>query len=141
MASPMMTPPPPRSLAGPVVLILVGVVALLATMGLLNRYYMVMLFARYWPLLLILAGLIKLIEYEQAKRTGLPARGIGVGGAFLIVFLIMIGLTATGISHINWPEFRDHFQIDDQDWTVFQPGSTFDYSDDLAHEFPTGPPF
>lgn len=140
MASPMMTPRPPRSIAGPVVLILMGVVLLLATMGVLDRYSMGMLFARYWPALLILWGLIKLIEHEQAKRTGIPTRGIGAGGVILVLFLIVSGMIATGVSHVNWPEFRDHFQIDDDEdlRNIFESGSTFDYSDELSHEFPAG---
>src|SRR5271165_492420 len=133
-------PRPARSLAGPVVLILIGVVFLLVTMGVLDRYSMALLFARYWPALLILWGVIKLIEYEQAKRSGLPARGIGAGGVFLVLFLVVAGSIATGVSHVNWPEVRDHFQIgDDEDFrNIFEPGSTFDYSDELNREIPSG---
>ena len=91
MASPVMPPPPmmppprpPRSVAGAVVLILLGVLFLMGTMGVLNWHGLIMLFGRYWPALLILWGVIKLIEHEQYKRAGLPGRGIGVGGVFLM---------------------------------------------------------
>src|SRR5215470_17863801 len=100
MASPVITPPTPptirqpRSIAGPVVLILVGVVFLLLTMGVLDRYSFAILFAKYWPALLIVWGIIKLLEYQQAKRLGLPPRGIGAGGVFLILFVICTGLSA-----------------------------------------------
>ncbi|MGA7289609.1 MAG: DUF5668 domain-containing protein, partial [Terriglobales bacterium] len=81
MASPVMPPPVPRpphrSIAGPVVLILMGVLFLLGTMGILEIHSLGRLFARFWPALLILWGLLKLMEYEQAKRAGQPARGIG----------------------------------------------------------------
>src|SRR5260221_12501129 len=95
----MMTPPPTsrrqRSIAGPVVLILMGGLFLCGTMGILEIHGMGRLFARFWPALLILGGVINLIEYEQAKHLGQPARGIGVGGVFLIAFLIARGRIAT----------------------------------------------
>ena len=95
MASPVIPPAPPlpraprppRSIAGPIVLILLGVLFLGGTMGFLNWHSLGMYFARYWPALLILWGIIKLVEHEQAKRAGLPGRhpplrrhGRGAGG-------------------------------------------------------------
>jgi len=130
---------PHRSLAGPVVLILMGVLLLLGTMGILNIHHLGWLFARYWPALLILWGLIKLVEYEQAKRYGQPTRGIGVGGVFLVLFLIMSGLIATQISRVNWKDFGDHLQLGDENGLdeIFG-GSTFDFSDELNQEIPVG---
>jgi DUF4097 and DUF4098 domain-containing protein YvlB len=145
MASPVIPPPPvtsaprqPRSIAGAIVLILIGLLFLLMTMGVLDRYSMWMLFARYWPALLILWGIIKLIEHEQAKRAGLPGRGIGVGGVFLMIFLILAGLISTGVSRVNWGNVRDHMQIGDEDFDEIFGGSTFDYSDELSQAFPKG---
>ena len=80
MASPVINPRPARSIAGPVVLILVGVLFLMMTLGVLDRFSLVHLYGRYWPAVLILWGVIKLIEHEQSKRSGLPSRGIGAGG-------------------------------------------------------------
>jgi len=131
-------PRPPRSIAGPVVLIVIGLVFLLLTMGVIDHQRLGVLFAHYWPLLLILWGVIKLVEHEQAKRAGLQSRGIGVGGAFLLFFLIMGGLAATGISRVNWGEMRNHFQIDDEDFDQIFGGSSFDYSDELSHGIPKG---
>src|SRR5437588_12596799 len=91
MSSPAMTPRRPRSVAGPVVLIIMGVFLLLRTMGILH-WSLWHVFARFWPLLLILWGVIKLIEYQQAKQEGLRPRGIGAGGVFLIICLIVFGL-------------------------------------------------
>src|ERR1035438_7715466 len=122
MASPVMPPPPmmppprpPRSVAGAVVLILLGVLFLMGTMGVLNWHGLIMLFGRYWPALLILWGVIKLIEHEQYKRAGLPGRGIGVGGVFLMLFVISAGLIATGASRVDWGNVRDRLQIGDSD--------------------------
>lgn len=134
------TPPPPhRSIAGPVVLILIGVLFLLGTMGIMDIHHLGSLFARFWPALLILWGILKLIEHEQAKRYGQPMRGIGVGGIFLMLFLICAGLIATQASRVDWKNLGEHIQIgDDQDLDEIFSGSTFDYSDELSQEIPAG---
>src|SRR5208282_5210769 len=138
-----MTPPPPRpphrSIAGPVVLILMGVLFLMGTMGILEIHSLGRLFARFWPALLILWGLLKLIEYEQAKRYGQPARGIGVGGVFLMVFLIGAGLIATQASRVDWKNLGDHIQLgDDEGLNEIFGGSSFDYSGELSNALPVG---
>src|SRR5882672_3556278 len=138
MASPIITPRRARSIAGPVVLILVGVLFLLITLGVLDRFSFVNLYGRYWPAVLILWGLIKLIEHEQSKRSGLPARGIGGGGVFLVIFIVLTGLSATQFIRV-WPNIRDHIQLgDDKDWEDWTGGSAYDYSDELSKEFPAG---
>lgn len=146
MASPMMPPTPPtpprlphRSIAGPVVLILMGVLFLLGTMGIMEIHHLASLFARFWPALLILWGVLKLIEYEQAKRLGQPTRGIGVGGVFLMLFLIMCGLIATQVSRVDWKSLRDHIQLgDDEGLDEIFGGSTFNYSGELSNDWPAG---
>jgi len=68
----------------------------------------------------------------------LPGRGIGAGGVFLVLFIICAGLTATQFVRV-WPNLKDHIQIgDDQDIEDLFGGSTFNYSDELSKEFPTG---
>src|SRR5919205_423116 len=93
---PMMRPPRyRRSFAGPVVLIIVGVFFLLSNMGIISWRHFGEWFAHYWPVLLILWGVIKLIEYQQANRAGERARGIGAGGIMLVVLVVVAGLIAT----------------------------------------------
>ena len=82
MSSPVMTPPPiapvpprrNRSFAGPFVLIVVGIVFLLGTMRVLSVGRLAHLFASYWPVLLIIWGVIKLVEHMQAQRRRVMAR-------------------------------------------------------------------
>jgi DUF4097 and DUF4098 domain-containing protein YvlB len=138
---PQMPPPqaPPRSIAGPVVLILLGVLFLLGTMRVLEIHNLGRLFARYWPALLILWGALKLYEHEQAKRAGQTPRGIGVGGVFLMLFLIISGLAATQAARLNWKNIGEHIQIgDDRGLDEIFGGSTFDYSDELSQDIPAG---
>lgn len=139
MSSPAPMPPaprPPRSLAGPVVLILIGVLFLLGTMGIVHLQNLGTFFAHYWPLLLILWGILKLAEYYQAQRSGSRARGIGAGGVFLIVVLIVFGLTATQVSRFNWGALRDQMDMGDNDFPLF--GHTYTYEDKLEQDFPAG---
>lgn len=150
MGNPVMTPPPappqwpapppraPRSIAGAVVLILLGIMFLLGTMGIVSGRELAVVFSKFWPLLLILWGIVKLIEHEQAKRAGLQSRGIGVGGVFLMLFVIVAGLAATGITHFNLGDLRDSLQIDDEDFDDIFGGSTFDYSGDQNTDLPAG---
>ena len=141
MASSVQNPPqapaprPRRSLAGPVVLILLGVVFLLGTMGMLHWSALLHSFAHYWPLLIILWGIVKLIEHQQAQRTGTRASGIGAGGVFLLIFLIAAGLIATQATRLNWDEIRE--QIDTHnDFPMF--GHTYSYDDQISQDFPAG---
>jgi hypothetical protein len=138
------TPPPVaplrprrRSFAGPVVLIILGILFLLVTMHQLPLQRLWTLFAHYWPALLILWGVIKLIEYQQAQRDGVPARGIGAGGVFMVIFIVVCGLIATQASRFNWGELRDNMNIDDNDLNnIF--GETYNFDDHLEQDLPAG---
>ena len=72
-----------HSFAGPVVLIAIGVCFLSArwvySIGRRSEHW----FAHYWPVLLIVWGVLKLVEYQQAQREGVRYSGIGAGGSFL----------------------------------------------------------
>jgi len=124
-----------RSFAGPFVLIVLGIVFLLGNLHMLSWTRLGTLFAHYWPALLILWGVIKLIEYQQAQRDGVPARGIGAGGVFLIIFIVVCGLTATQASRFNWGEIRNNMNIDDGDLdNLF--GETYSFDDHLEQDVP-----
>ncbi|MFZ0295849.1 MAG: DUF4097 family beta strand repeat-containing protein [Candidatus Sulfotelmatobacter sp.] len=146
MSSPVSYPVPPpvqpplpprrrRSFAGPVVLIILGIVFLLGNMHLLSWARLGTWFAHYWPLLLILWGVLKLIEHQQAQRDGLPSRGIGAGGVFLVIVIVICGLIATQASRFNWGEIGDNMGIDDGDLdNVF--GQTYNFDDHLEKDIP-----
>jgi DUF4097 and DUF4098 domain-containing protein YvlB len=145
MASPVQAPPPMqpiqprrqrRSVAGPVVLILLGVVLLLTTMRVLHPEPLLRWFGTYWPALIILWGVIKLVEYQQAQREGTRPAGIGGGGVVLLIFLIIFGLSATQASRFNWDEIRDHINLGDDDLALF--GHNYNYDDQLQQDFPAG---
>ncbi len=146
MSSPVMTPgvppiaPPPRprrSLSGPFVLIVLGTVFLMATMRVLSIGRLAHLFANYWPALLIVWGVIKLIEHQRAQREGTRAPGIGGGGVVLVVMIVVFGLIATQLEHVNWSGLHDQFNFDDNDFNgIF--GQTYNFNDHLEQDFPAG---
>jgi hypothetical protein len=126
-----------RSFAGPVVLILLGVLFLLGNMHMLSWARIGTWFAHYWPLLLILWGAIKLIEHHQAQREGYRSSGIGAGGIFLVIMIVVFGLIATQMERVNWSHLHDELNIDDSDFSdIFADAYNFD--DHLEQDFPAG---
>lgn len=147
MSNSVMTPgvpppvaPPPRrqrSIAGPFVLIVLGTVCLLGTMHVLSLVRLAHLFANYWPVLLILWGVLKLVEHQRAQREGLRAPGIGGGGIVLVVMIVVFGLIATQLERVNWSGLRDNINIDDNDFSgIF--GQTYNFDDHMEQDFPAG---
>src|SRR5579863_2880629 len=147
MSSPFPTPPMPpipplpprprRSFAGPLVLIILGIVFLMGTMRILSVGRLWHLFANYWPVLLILWGVIKLFEHQQARREGTRPSGIGAGGIFLVVMVVVLGLISTQIEHFNWSGLRDEINLDDSDFNnIF--GENYNFDDHLEQDFPAG---
>jgi DUF4097 and DUF4098 domain-containing protein YvlB len=132
-------PPRRRSFAGPVVLIIVGVVFLLGNLHWLSWSTLGIWFAHYWPLLLIVWGVIKLVEHMQAQKQGLRPPGIGAGGVLLVVMIVVFGLAATQAVRLreHWPNLRDEFNIDDTDFNnIF--GDNYSFDDHLEQDFPAG---
>jgi hypothetical protein len=126
-----------RSLAGPFVLIVLGVVFLMGTMRILSVGRLWHLFASYWPILLILWGVVKLIEHQQAQREGTRSSGIGAGGILLVVLIVVCGLISTQIEHFNWSGLRDQINLNDEDFNnIF--GETYNFDDHLEQDFPAG---
>jgi DUF4097 and DUF4098 domain-containing protein YvlB len=145
MSSPVMPPPPVaplpprrhRSFAGPFVLITLGVIFLLGNLHMVSWRRLGVLFAHYWPLLLILWGILKLIEHHQAQRQGMRPSGIGAGGIFLIVTIVVFGLMANQIERVNWSGLRDQMDFGDNDFNdIF--GESYNFNDHLEQAFPAG---
>ena len=143
MASPVQPPVPAqvpprryrRSFAGPFVLIVVGVIFLLGNLRMIAWSKLLILFAHYWPVLLILWGIIKIVEYQQAQREGVPSRGIGAGGVFLVIMIVFFGLIATHVARFHWNDIRDNMNLDDSDFNnIF--GETYNFDDHLEQDLP-----
>lgn len=111
------------SFAAPILLIALGALLLARTLypGLPLMEYL----ARYWPVILIGWGLLRIVEILSwsAAAKPLPTRGLSGGEWVLIAFLCLFGLsirTVHGVS--NW--FPEHIQLDGLD--LFE-GERYEY--------------
>lgn len=123
-----------RSLFGPLLLIAIGVLFLLRNFGVIPRPAFWLWFARYWPILLIVLGVVRLFEYVWARQSGNPPPRMGAGAIVFLVFFIIFGLTTTGISRVNWEGVRDDWDIDLGDngdvFGIF--GNHYEFSDNFS---------
>jgi len=103
------------SVAGPIVLIAVGIISLLLITGRLNADQFWSVVERWWPLMLIGLGLVALAEWAiDLRRENPPARRFG-GYIWLIILLIFIGTGGAGW-HRYWGPFRAQFGDDSGDF-------------------------
>jgi DUF4097 and DUF4098 domain-containing protein YvlB len=123
-----------RSIAGPVVLIVIGGLFLARNLG--WHFPIWRWFGHWWPLLLILWGLIAIFERANANQGGYRRRGLGAGGVLLLVLLVTLGLTAHFTSDWDWRNMRDNVQIDDDDIDGMFGGNAYTYDDTLQQSFP-----
>src|SRR5438477_306411 len=138
--TPYVRPPRRLSFAGPIILITLGIVFLLGNMGLLSWHGIGLWFAHFWPLLLILWGGIKLVEYYLAQRAGERAAGLGAGGVVLIILLIASGLVASIVARIGrnvWENVGGNVEMGDEDFASIW-GNTYQASDSLEQPFIAG---
>jgi DUF4097 and DUF4098 domain-containing protein YvlB len=103
-----------RSVVGPLILLSIGVVFLLAQTGRLPFGEAVAWYARWWPAVLIVAGVLLLIEWAvdeglaRRQPDGLhPARSLGGGVVALLILLGFLGLAAHGAVRLGM-DWREH---------------------------------
>jgi DUF4097 and DUF4098 domain-containing protein YvlB len=125
-----------RSLFGPLLIAAIGIIILLVNLGYISKHSLFWWFSRYWPVLLIIWGVTKFIEYLIARNRNEPYPGIGGGGVVFLVFLILFGLTATGISRVNWGWMDLDPGEDWGDWGMF--GNRYEFMENFALPLPTG---
>lgn len=142
MASPVTAPPAPpmlprrrKSYAGAIVLILIGVIFLLQNFGFISGWHF---YARWWPLIIILIGVVKLVEYYQAKNEGAYAQGITFGTIVLLFFVIVSGLSISKAEGVNWHALGGEMGIDDNDIFHAMGQNNYTYEDRLEQAFPVG---
>jgi DUF4097 and DUF4098 domain-containing protein YvlB len=119
------------SIVGPVVLLCFGVVALLVTSGKLSAPYFWEWFIRWWPMLLVLIGLVSLLEWFLDRDQPYRRRS----GAFGIVLLVLILLgIAYSQRHVgDWS--RQLGAGDPENWSNFM-GEEHDHDADSSVSIP-----
>jgi len=118
------------------VLITIGVLFLLRTTGVISfaafRGWMV----HYWPLLLIVWGVAKLLEHIWARQRGEPTPRLGAGGIVLLVFFILFGTAFTSTANWNWRGIGNEMGAD-SDWGNWF-GQHYDFTDNFAQPLAGG---
>jgi DUF4097 and DUF4098 domain-containing protein YvlB len=120
------------SLVRPIILIVIGVIALLVETGSISGYEFWDWYVRWWPVLLIGLGLLLLGEW--AMQQGDPySRRTGVGGlVFLIVLLAVLGII--GKHAMNSP-FGWNFSDEDNNWSMRLWGKEHDADQQFDQAF------
>jgi DUF4097 and DUF4098 domain-containing protein YvlB len=91
------------SVAGPLILIAIGVLFLLHTIS--PNFPIADIVAQYWPYLLIAWGLIQLVEISVRALSGrqIPVNGISGGGWAVVVLICFVGLATYEVRRSdNW---------------------------------------
>jgi DUF4097 and DUF4098 domain-containing protein YvlB len=105
------------SIAGPLILLTVGVLALLMEMGRLSAARFWGWYAQWWPLLLIGIGLVLLLEYFLDRNNPYAGRRSMSGFGFLII-LLLLGGWGTHAAHV-WGPLSDQFSDNGSDfWSM-----------------------
>jgi DUF4097 and DUF4098 domain-containing protein YvlB len=114
------------SVVGPIILVGIGLVALLVVTGHLAAGAFWDWYGRWWPLLLIIAGLALLGEWAIDMRRPTPVRR---GGSFvgILILVAVIGFGASGFHHF-WGPLHAQFGDSGDDFfnTFGEPEHDFD---------------
>jgi len=121
-------------MAGPVILVAVGVMFLLMNMHVMSWPRVGFFFATWWPLLLILFGVIRVVEYSVARSHGGPAPRLGGGAIFLLILFIMIGFSASSARRVNWQAFGDNVDVNPGWDEMF--GEKYEFPQELSQPLP-----
>jgi Putative adhesin/Domain of unknown function (DUF5668) len=99
------------SIVGPLILVGIGVVALLVYAGRIDASQFWEWYGRWWPLMLIFAGVAMLGEWALDMRAKTPVRR---GGNYvgLLIVLALVGLSASW-THANWSWMHNGFGDND----------------------------
>ena len=90
------------SILGPIILIVIGIIFLLIQTGRLSGYAVWNWYARWWPLLLVGAGVLILLEWAldrfmQTDDQPIVRRGVGGGLWLLFIFAILFGISSGAV--------------------------------------------
>ncbi len=131
------------SILGPLVLISIGVIFLLIQTGHLQGYRFWEWYSRFWPFLLVGAGVIMLLEwaydqYTQSDSTQPRYRRRVGGGVFTILVLLgLTGLVFSGIRAGGRSKLFDGMSINQDNIDEFL-GDKHESDQSLSQSFPAG---
>ncbi len=130
-----------RSIVGPLFLLALGIVFLLAQMGRLSWAQAVDWYGYWWPLVLVAAGVVLLAEWaidQRPRADGTPYRGrvLGGGVVVLLIFLALAGVGSRATNYgIKWKD--QHFGTGFPGFDVAL-GERHDFDDSLSSSITDG---
>ena len=131
------------SILGPLVLITVGIVFLLVQTGRLQGYRLWEWYGRFWPFLLVGAGVVMLLEwaydqYAQSDPTQPRYRRRVGGGVFTVLILLAFtGVVLSGVREGGHTRLFNGLNINQDNWDEFM-GDKHESDQTLAQAFPAG---
>ena len=127
------------SIVGPLILLTIGIFFLLVELHKVSTFYALEWFGHWWPVILIVAGVILVAEWtmdrDRPAAVGGP-RSIGGGVIFLLVLLIVAGLASqAALRGLEWKhqKFGEGYGKLDQ-----VLGNRSDAYDDVSNPIPAG---
>lgn len=130
------------SIVGPMVLLALGVIFLLEQTGRLNWAHSFAWYARWWPAVLIVAGIILLLEWifdqQHLEETGQPApiHVLSSGAVFLLIVLACLGVSARWAQ--NNTAWHDHMMGHDFGGLDKVFGEAHESDDAVSQTMPQG---
>jgi hypothetical protein len=131
------------SILGPLVLISIGIIFLLIQTGHMQGYRFWEWYGRFWPFLLVGAGIIMLLEwaydqYAQSDSTQPRYRRRVSGGVFtLLILFAFVGLIFSGMRAGGRSKFFNGLNINQDNIDEFL-GDKHESDQTLAQSFPAG---
>jgi hypothetical protein len=130
------------SIVGPIVLLALGVIFLLEQTGRLSWGHSFEWYARWWPAVLIVAGVVLLLEWmfdqQHMEETGRPApvHVLSGGAVFLLIVLACVGISARWAeSNSRW---HDHLMGHDFGGLDRVFGEAHESDDSVSQAMPQG---
>jgi DUF4097 and DUF4098 domain-containing protein YvlB len=106
------------SLVGPLILVAIGVVWLLIYAGRISSSTFWTWYGRWWPLMLIAAGLAMLAEWALDLKRETPVRR-GTGFVGVLILLAVLGFAASGWTRGFWGPWRGDWGDHDDFFNMF----------------------
>jgi DUF4097 and DUF4098 domain-containing protein YvlB len=131
------------SILGPLMVIAIGIVFLLVQIGRIPAHALWLWYGRWWPALLVGAGLVMLLEwafdqYMYSGETPLRRRSIGGGVFFLLLLLGIAGIFVSGMREGRF--FGKGIAINQDNLDEFM-GDKHESDQSLSQTFPAGTEF
>jgi hypothetical protein len=131
------------SILGPLVLITIGIIFLLVQTGKIQSHNLWEWYARFWPFLLVGAGVILLLEwaYDQYAQSDSTQpryrRRVGGGVVTLLVLLATTGVIFSGIRSGGSSRLFPDLNLNQDNWDEFM-GDKHESDQAIAQAFPAG---